>query len=234
MMAFQSLILVLGFLLGLALKFAMTASEPLWSDSWLGRGPWFAVSGGAMLAMVMFAGVWLLSQRGWAWLTEIQQILDQVLIPSLRKCRYWQLLVLAMLAGIGEELLFRWAMQGWFELGLRGLFDSPMSLGLAPSPTERWAFAGAILLTSIVFGLCHAITRAYCALATMMGLVFSGVVVCGGGLVGAMIAHGLYDFLAFVWLCRRAGDLANADLSNANLSNANLSTAGAESEFRAG
>lgn len=219
-MAFQSLILLLGVLLGLALSYGSTDSAVLLSNSWFGASLFFAVSSGVILALAMFAGAWMLSRQGWTWFSEIHELLDRILIPSLRRCRYWQLLLLAMLAGVGEELLFRWAIQGWLELGLRGAIESQILwLGWSQVVAERWAFAGAVVIASVAFGLCHALTRAYCLMATAMGFVFSGAVVLGGGLIGAMIAHGLYDFLAFVWLCGRVGDLSND---------------GAESEFLAG
>lgn len=224
-MAFQSVILLLGVLLGLALSYNSTDSAVLLSNSWFGAGLFFAVSSGGTLALAMFGGAWILSRQGWAWFSEIHEILDRVLIPSLQRCRYWQLLLLALLAGVGEELLFRWAIQGWLERGLRNAFDSQiLSLSWSPYFAERCAFVGAVVITSVAFGLCHAVTRAYCVMAMAMGFVFSGAVVLGGGLLGAIIAHGLYDFLAFVWLCRRARDLSSS----------NLSSAGAESEFHAG
>ena len=78
-------------------------------------------------------------------LTEIRRVLDQYLRPVMRRWGWWQLLVISLIAGVAEEALFRAAIQG----GLSGF--------LPP-----WA---ALVLASILFGLCHAVTRAYAAIA---------------------------------------------------------------------
>ncbi|MDP1564599.1 MAG: CPBP family glutamic-type intramembrane protease [Pirellulaceae bacterium] len=217
MAAFQSAILVLGITLGVGLQYAQVAAprETLESVNWWGNGPVFAVAIGVGLALGMLGTMYWLKRMGWAWFLEIETILDQLLVPSLRRCGLWQLLVLALLAGVGEELLFRWAIQGWLELlGHWLLADRVFAHDPFLIVSDSLAYVGAATITAVLFGLCHAVTRAYWVLAAVMGLIFSLVVVGGGGLVGAIIAHGLYDFLAFLWLCQGSGEKRGAGAEN--------------------
>jgi uncharacterized protein len=221
MAAFQSAILLLGIALGVGLSYAPNSGSDrvLKSATWWGSvgsdrqaemgsmlflSPAASLIMGVTLAFMMLGGVYWLSRMGWAWFSEIEALLDQALVPSLRRCRIWQLLMLAILAGVGEELLFRWAIQGWLEyFGRWAIVDVNYSQNTSRDFLNWLAYGFAATVTAILFGLCHAVTRAYWALAAGMGLIFSLVVVAGGGLVAAIVAHGLYDFLAFMWLCQR-------------------------------
>jgi uncharacterized protein len=228
MAAFQSAILLLGIALGVGLSYAQN-SEPetaLKSVTWWGSvdlwspvefwAPFASVLIGVTLAVLMLVGVYWLSRMDWAWFSDIETLLERALVPSLRRCQIWQLLVLAILAGVGEELLFRWAVQGWLELfGNWLIADLIFPQGQWSNSASWVAFGFAAVVSSVLFGLCHAVTRAYWVLASGMGLIFSLVVVGGGGLVGAITAHGLYDFLAFLWLCQRTEEKRGAGADNA-------------------
>jgi uncharacterized protein len=240
MVAFQSAVLLLGLVLGLALGFTLgvgrsdfapndftpgdftpgdfgdpVLDSPLRSVSWWGGGVVMALGSGAILAFAMLGVVFCISRANWGWFRRIEQLLDQILVPSFRGCRVWQLLIIAILAGVGEELLFRWAIQGWLELASRHVLSVAVSTnGWSPNAVAWLAFAIATVLSAVLFGLCHAITRAYWVMATVMGLIFSLLVVSGGGLVGAIVAHGLYDFLAFLWLVVRIEEKSGAGAEN--------------------
>lgn len=217
MVRFQGALLGLALLLGYLLGFLSPqidstpeglpspgdyADGSLRSLNWLGYGwPWSVTMGvGVAIGLVLLVR-WMERQQ-WAWLVEIEGVVEQVLVPSLRACSVWQLAGLAALAGIGEELLFRWAIQGGLELGLRwmGVADAFSSVRGLSGPDV--VFLLAALVSAVLFGLCHAVTRAYGYLASALGLLFSLIVVGGGGLVAAILAHGLYDFLVFLMLCQ--------------------------------
>ncbi len=88
-----------------------------------------------------------------------------------------------MLAGVGEEMLFRGVFQAAFEFWS----DSP------------WV---ALALASVVFGLMHAVTGGYVVLATLMGAFLGWLWLINGNLLTVVVAHGLYDFLALLYLLR--------------------------------
>ena len=220
MMRFQAALLGLGLLLGYLLGFLSsdggviaegtatgeTARDPtpLWSLDWFGYGLGWTVAIGVGLAVTLLGMVVWMERQGWAWLAEIERVVQQALVPSLVRCSVWQLACLAALAGVGEELLFRWALQGGVELGLRWLQVGESMAAAGWITRDAATFLLAAMVSAFLFGLCHAVTRAYWVLASLMGLVFSMVVVSGGGLVAAILAHGLYDFLVFLMLCREA------------------------------
>lgn len=220
MVRFQGALLGLGLLIGYLLGFLTgdggissadattgetTSTEaPLWSLDWLGFGLGWSVAFGVGVAVILLGLVVWMERQGWAWLTEIERVVQQALVPRLMRCSIWQLACLAALAGVGEELLFRWAFQGGVELALRWLQAGDL-LAVAGWPTrDGMTFLLAAMISAFLFGLCHAVTRAYWVLASFMGLVFSAVVVCGGGILAAILAHGLYDFLVFLMLRHEA------------------------------
>ena len=82
-------------------------------------------------------------------------------------------------AGLGEELLFR------------GLLQPLAGLPLA----------------SLTFGLAHVAGRGMAAFgvwATLMGALLGGLTLATGGLIAAIIAHGVYDALALTYIRRTA------------------------------
>jgi len=204
MMGFQLAIAVLGLGLGLGMGLwqrtpVLADDATLYSANWWGRGWIWALSGGLLVSVLLLGGVWLLRRSRLVWLRRIEELLEQSLVPSLRRFRGWQLMALAAAAGIGEELCFRWALQGIVEAGLlRWLAGWQLAGG-----PEIWAYGVALGLVSVLFGLLHAITPGYFVIAAAMGLIFGLLVPVGLGLVGVMIAHAVYDYLAFLWLCGR-------------------------------
>lgn len=93
----------------------------------------------------------------------------------------WPVLIgLAVLAGIGEELLFRGVIQGWLghHLGL---------------------FAG-IVAGAMVFGLAHAMSVAYFLVATALGLLFGVAYALTDSLQLVMVWHAVYDLVVIAVL----------------------------------
>lgn len=88
------------------------------------------------------------------------------------KMAVWQIVAVAAAAGIGEEVLFRGALQ--------------------PRAGIWW--------TAIVFGMVHFITPTYFIFATAMGLYLGWRFRIDGNLLGPMIVHGLYDAVALMVL----------------------------------
>lgn len=121
-------------------------------------------------------------------LTTMRQLRDQVeslireMFPS---GSYAQFAMVALLAGVGEELLFR---------------------GVIQAQLVEWTnpVAG-LVLASLIFGAAHALSKLYFLLATLIGLYLGWLLQRYGELVTPIIAHALYDFLALVYLSKRCG-----------------------------
>ncbi|MFU8787383.1 MAG: lysostaphin resistance A-like protein [Methylobacter sp.] len=115
---------------------------------------------------------------------KIRDILFQTLGAALQRYHWADLLVLAAVAGISEEILFRGVVQPWIEVS--------------------WGMAAGLIATNVIFGLAHAVTPLYAILATLVGIYLSLSMDYDGNrnLFLPIIIHGLYDFLAFIALMR--------------------------------
>ncbi|HEY8197447.1 MAG TPA: CPBP family intramembrane glutamic endopeptidase [Gemmatimonadales bacterium] len=93
-----------------------------------------------------------------------------------------ELVLLAALAGLAEEMLFRGVMQ----IGLARLLPDGVALVVA----------------SAAFGLAHFITPAYALLAGLAGLYLGGLFLLQGNLVAPIVAHAVYDVVALTCVAR--------------------------------
>jgi uncharacterized protein len=151
-------------------------------------------------AIPPFALLLLAERLRIAALERIKKILLETLGPWLLACRWYDVIVLAVIAGIGEEFLFRGALQPLFERW---------------TVSSGWGGACGLILSNLIFGLLHFITPTYAILAGLMGLYFGLLldVTEPRSLLAPILAHGLYDYLAFLVLIRSAKaarSLANA------------------------
>jgi len=92
------------------------------------------------------------------------------------------LILLSLLAGIGEELLFRGAIQGWL-MAHTGAVTS-------------------VLAASVLFGLAHYISFTYFLVATGLGLILGAAYVFFESLALVMIWHAVYDMIALFCLLK--------------------------------
>jgi len=115
---------------------------------------------------------------------QIRKILIDTLGPSLKDYQWADLLILAAIAGISEEILFRGIIQPWME--------------------NSWGMTAGLIASNILFGLVHAITPLYAILATSVG-IYLGLFLDYGGernLMTPIVIHAVYDFLAFLVIMR--------------------------------
>ena len=115
---------------------------------------------------------------------NIRKLLLNTLGPGLHGYHWTDLLILAAIAGVSEELLFRGVIQPWIE--------------------TSWGITAGLIFSNIFFGLVHAVTPLYAVLAALVG-IYLGLSLDYGGernLLTPIIIHGFYDFLAFVALMR--------------------------------
>ncbi|UCH80600.1 MAG: CPBP family intramembrane metalloprotease [Nitrospiraceae bacterium] len=82
------------------------------------------------------------------------------------------LVVISLLAGVGEELLFRGVIQVRFG----------------------------IVFASVLFGVLHFVSPAYAIVTAIMGLYLGIIFHISGGLLAPVIIHFLYDLAALVYL----------------------------------
>jgi hypothetical protein len=92
------------------------------------------------------------------------------------------LVAVALLAGLGEEALFRGVLQ--------------------PALATHLPVAAAVAITAVAFGVAHWITPTYALLAAIVGIYLGGLLVLSGNLLVPVVAHGLYDIVALALLVR--------------------------------
>jgi membrane protease YdiL (CAAX protease family) len=134
-------------------------------------------------------------------LERIKRLLLETLGPSLLVCRWYDVVALAAVAGVGEEFLFRGALQPLLERW---------------TTSTSWSWVAGLLLSNVIFGLLHFITPTYAVLAGLMGVYFGLLLDATGSrnVLGPILAHGLYDYLAFVVLIRTVRRSATAQNVN--------------------
>lgn len=161
-----------------------------WGLGWLlGHLPWDTLHWQARDALLGVAAslpmllVFLLMLR---WpigpLGRIKQFSEEVIRPLFASCTVLDLAVISLLAGVGEEMLFRGVLQADFS--------------------QRWGLWTGIVAASLLFGALHPITPAYVVLAAGLGVYLGWLWVATGNLLVVIVAHAFYDFLALVFLLR--------------------------------
>lgn len=116
-------------------------------------------------------------------IARIQTIIVDEMGPFLAACKPWDLVFLAMLAGFGEELLFRGVLQPAFE---------------------HFGPSAGLVISNVLFGLAHARTATYAVLAGAIGLYLGFVLDASGerNLMAPIVTHALYDYFAFLVVLR--------------------------------
>lgn len=143
-----------------------------------------AIAYGVIGTMPLFLLFLAMEQIQLESVVKIRSVLLEILGPGLYRYHWTDLLVLAAIAGLSEELLFRGVIQPWIE--------------------SSWGMTTGLVGCNIIFGLAHAVTPLYAVLATLVGIYLSLSMDYGGNrnLLLPIVIHGLYDFLAFVALMR--------------------------------
>jgi uncharacterized protein len=137
---------------------------------------------GVLASLPLLAGLyWTLHTRSKAISRLIQVVQDQ-LGPMVASRSAAELALIATLAGLAEEVLFRGVMQGELARRVPGVL--------------------ALVLTSAVFGLAHFLTLSYALLAALGGLYLGALYWAQGNLLIPIIAHALYDLVALLQLAR--------------------------------
>jgi membrane protease YdiL (CAAX protease family) len=116
---------------------------------------------------------------------RIRRFSLEVLCPALAPCTVPDLAAIALLAGVGEEMLFRGTLQAWFA-----------------------AKAGPVVglvAASVLFGLLHAVTPAYAVLAALIGAYLGLLWQATGNILTPVVVHALYDFVALWYLLAGPG-----------------------------
>ena len=147
---------------------------------------WAALGAGVAVAVALSLVQWWL-QRAAPGVGPVQAMRDlqrTIFVPLFAPLSVPEMVAISALAGVGEEILFRGAVQAQFG----------------------WPIA------TVAFGLCHLgfsrrgwVLGAWAAIA---GGVLAGLAIATGGLAAPIVAHAGYDLAALLWIRRQARSAA--------------------------
>lgn len=168
---FEGGLIVIAYFLGW-----LAAINPLENVLLTGSSVFWGLLGTAPL-ILLFLVAYRLPWHEWR---KIKHILIEMLGPYLSACRWYELAYVALLAGVGEEMLFRGVLQPWIESG--------------------WGWGAGLIASNVLFGLAHAVTPLYALLAGLTGAYLGWMLDVGEqrNLLIPIIIHAAYDFLAFL------------------------------------
>ncbi len=136
---------------------------------------------GALLSLPLLGAIYVIFEWQLPFLRDFQRLLDDQLVPLFKPLNLWQVAAISISAGVGEEMLFRWCLQG----------------GLLPLVGPLLA----LLIASVIFGVCHWVTASYALMATLLGGLI-GWVYWQWGPLTAIALHAMYDFLAIQFMIK--------------------------------
>ena len=155
--------------------------DPWKTWKWGLRGVGAGVAGAAPLVVLLM----VLLRSHWSAVADLRRRVEDLLAGALASWRLWQFGVVSLLAGVGEEALFR----GVIQAGLAGRYGDWVG----------W------VVSALLFGMLHALSGLYFLFATVVGLWLGILWWWSGDLVVPVVVHALYDFIALLAL---RGDLA--------------------------
>ena len=176
-------VLVEGGAVAVGLALSRMMGTP-WSDLFGWQWSDWAVG---FVSVIPLLGVYMLLDRAPdRWVGTIREPMERFVELGIRHWNWRQVALISLLAGWGEEWLFR----GVLLEGIEG------KLGTG------WA----LVISSAVFGLFHFVSMAYAVLAAVIGAFLGWIYLETGGLVAPIVAHAVYDFVAIhllVWRVTR-------------------------------
>ncbi len=148
------------------------------------------ISGDGILPSVLYGVLGALcTYAGLLLLTQIPGLFPNNLARQMRGLHrfasgysWFVLFLLSVFAGVGEELLFRGALQGWL--------------------TAHTNTTTAVLAASVLFGLVHYASFTYFVVAAGLGLVLGLAYAITDSILLVMVWHGVYDLVALFCLLR--------------------------------
>jgi CAAX protease family protein len=151
---------------------------------------WPAVDRGLVACVPMLLGLVAIGFSDWPPLVHLRKQVETLVREVFANSSWLELALICMAAGLGEELLFRGALQPWLVRWTNPTF--------------------AIAAVGLLFGLAHSLSLTYFVAATFIGCYFGWLTEAYDDLVAPIVAHAVYDFVALMfvrWRINRHGEL---------------------------
>lgn len=181
---FQGGLAMLGIMVGCLFGFH-DPSQSLLGLSWTSTiRP--ALIWGVLGTVPMLVYLWVAHNFPFGPIKHVRQAVEEKLFPLLEGCTIGQMVFLSLLAGLTEEVLFRWCLQGGLIEFLPG--------------SASWIYG--LCIASLVFGGLHCINLSYALITTLVGFYLGGLMLWSGTWLAPATAHTLFDFVALFYICR--------------------------------
>jgi membrane protease YdiL (CAAX protease family) len=143
---------------------------------------WGGLAGGIAATAPLLIGLrWCLTTR-WPPAVRFVRLVEERVGPLVAGAGPGSLALVALMAGVAEEALFR----GVIQVSLLG----------------RVPVAAAVGIAAVVFGAAHWVSTTYAVLACLVGLYLGVLFQTSGNLLVPITTHALYDFIALLVLAR--------------------------------
>ncbi len=137
---------------------------------------------GLVACLPMLVVLVAMSSSRWPPLVQLRKQVEMLVGELFSSISWLELALVCFAAGLGEELLFRGALQPW--------------LARITHPTV------AIVVVGLLFGLAHSLSVTYFVTATLIGCYLGWLMQAYDDLVAPIVAHALYDFVAIAFIRR--------------------------------
>ncbi len=166
-----------GMVIPLALGLALIVGVAPWDD--------FHLTAEALLIAVLATAPLVIGFRATAnarspWFRDLDELVRPTLTALFRDRSEGAVVLVCLLAGLGEELLFRGFLQAWLS-----------------ELTTPWI---GVALAAVAFGLLHFLSITYFVIATALGLYLGVLYELTGNLLIVCLVHALYDWFAIRYL----------------------------------
>lgn len=163
----SSLILALGLALWLLFGIELTV---------LGTLGWWSLPIGIGAGALLYILVFWVTNAFWMRIASMRFLMER-LHSIFREFSWPSIIIVSIMAGVGEELL------------VRGVLQNVLVNYLGPT--------SGIVLASLVFGFMHYLSKTYVLVTFALGLAFGLAYHLSDSLVLVMTAHAIYDVFAF-------------------------------------
>lgn len=115
---------------------------------------------------------------------QIRKLLLGYFVPMFSSLSVLDLFLMALLSGVGEELLFRGFLQG--------------------IATKYMGVVAAVISTNLLFGAAHFVTPLYGLITFLIGSLLGVSMAYTDNLMVPIVIHSFYNFISFVYLIKFA------------------------------
>lgn len=185
---FEGVLVVLAFVLAwqFRIRFPGDPSQGNVTGAQIG----WAIGVGIVAAVPMVVVFILMTRFPIGPLRRLKLIVDRLIAGIFARASVGELALVSLLAGVGEELLFR---------------------GVVHSLVLRWrsddvGVVAAVLFSAVTFGVCHWLTNLYFVIAAVIGVYFSVLMLATGQILTPIVAHAFYDFVVLLILVKRGAE----------------------------